>query len=138
VRLSQTAEYALRATLHIAAGDGDSAISVGDIAESLSVPRNYLSKILHQLGRAGVLTSTRGPKGGFRLATSPDQLTLAEIVDPVDPMSDDRRCLLGRSECSDVDSCVAHEAWRKVADEMQVFFRETTLADLAHREPRER
>ena len=133
MRLSQTAEYALRATLHIAEHGGEAALPVGEIADALAVPRNYLSKILHQLGKAGVLTSTRGPKGGFRLATRADALTLAEIVNPVDPMSNDRRCLLGRAECSDVDACVAHEAWRQVADKMREFFQETTLAQLAKR-----
>ena len=67
--LSKTSRYALGATAALAERwDEGCAIRVGDIAADLDVPRNYLSKILHQLSRAGVLTSERGPKGGFRLA----------------------------------------------------------------------
>ena len=133
MRLSQTAEYALRAVLHIAERDDAAAIPVGDIAESLSVPRNYLSKILHQLARAGVLTSTRGPRGGFRLRDRPERVTLADIVNPLDPIADERRCLLGRPECSNVSPCAAHGRWTVVADGMRAFFFETTLADLSER-----
>ncbi len=133
MRLSQTAEYALRAALHMAEHDGGTAIPVGDIAKSLGVPRNYLSKILHQLARAGVLVSTRGPGGGFRLRDSPDQLTLAEVVSPVDPIADERRCLLGREECSNINPCAAHGRWGAIAESMRAFFFETTLADLATR-----
>ena len=61
--LSQTSEYALRAVLYIAECDGP--VSVGEIAEAVGVPQNYLSKTLHQLARAGVLRSARGPAGGL-------------------------------------------------------------------------
>ena len=56
--LSQTAEHALRAVLYLAQRE-DELVRVGDIAEALSIPRNYLSKILHLLAREGVLASTR-------------------------------------------------------------------------------
>ena len=94
--LSRTGEYALRAVLHLAEGGTDAPMRVDDIAEALSVPRNYLSKILHELGRAGVLTSSRGPGGGFRLATSPTQLALADVVGRFDPLDEAPSCLLGR------------------------------------------
>ena len=63
--LSRTAEYALRAVLFLA--DRGEPTNVDLIAERLGVPRNYLSKTLHRLAREGVLTSTRGQGGGFRL-----------------------------------------------------------------------
>nr|NIP61150.1 Rrf2 family transcriptional regulator [Gemmatimonadota bacterium]NIR77653.1 Rrf2 family transcriptional regulator [Gemmatimonadota bacterium]NIT86195.1 Rrf2 family transcriptional regulator [Gemmatimonadota bacterium]NIU30020.1 Rrf2 family transcriptional regulator [Gemmatimonadota bacterium]NIU34984.1 Rrf2 family transcriptional regulator [Gemmatimonadota bacterium] len=83
--LSQTAEYALRAALHLARHHEDAPIRVDDVARSLNVPRNYLSKILHELGKEGVLESTRGPKGGFRLAEPPNEIFLARIVGRFDP-----------------------------------------------------
>ena len=80
--LSQTAEYALRAVLHIAAVGTERPVAVGEIAQALDVPRNYLSKTLHQLVRAGILTSTRGPTGGFQLAMPAESLTLQRIASP--------------------------------------------------------
>jgi len=117
--------------LHIAEQGGDSSIPVGEIAEQLSVPRNYLSKILHQLAKAGVLRSTRGPGGGFRLRAEPSDLTIAQVIEPVDPVADDQRCLLGRAECSISHPCAAHDQWCDIAERMRAFFHDTTLADLS-------
>jgi len=131
--LSQTAEYALRACLELARRGDAEPVRVDDIARTLDVPRNYLSKILHELGRAGLLDSTRGPRGGFQLASPPEKITLARIVGHFDPefLSEEGRCILGRMRCSDRDPCAAHHSWKDVAVKMQAFFRGTTLADLA-------
>ncbi len=127
--LSQTAEYALRATLFLADRGGQPA-SVDDIARHLGVPRNYLSKTLHRLAREGVLASTRGKGGGFRLAVDPGRLPLLRVVEPFDQLTGERRCLLGRPECSDRNPCPAHQQWRSVSERVSTFFRERTVADL--------
>lgn len=127
--LPQTAEYALRAVLFIAAAGDERPVRVEEIATALDVPRNYLSKTLHQLARAGVLDSWRGPRGGFRLADSPDRTTLASVVAPFGK-STGTGCLLGRSECRDDRPCSAHARWVGVAVAMRAFFAETTVADL--------
>ena len=131
--LSQTSEYALRASLHLARHGSDGPVRVDDIADTLDVPRNYLSKILHELGRDGILDSTRGPRGGFELALPPEEITLAMIVGHFDPefLGEEGRCILGRMRCSDRDPCAAHTRWKGVAVRMRAFFRNTTLADLA-------
>ena len=106
------------------------------MAGALGVPRNYLSKILHQLTRAGILGSERGPRGGFRLARAAGRISLAEIIAAVEPRRLDRRCLLGRPQCSDADPCAAHERWRSLAEGIKTFLEETTLADLARQRTR--
>ena len=125
--LSHTSEYALRAVLHIAARGGP--VSVGEIARAVGVPRNYLSKTLNQLARAGVLASARGPAGGFRLAVPPGELTLQGVVAPF-AARNGRRCLLGRGTCGEVPECAAHARWGPVASTMRDFFTTTTVADL--------
>lgn len=130
---SQTLEYALRACLELARRSDEGPVRVDDISEALNVPRNYLSKVLHTLGREGLLTSTRGPLGGFELATSPDEIPLADIARHFQPelLNEEGRCVLGRMRCDDRDPCAAHWRWKEVAAKLQVFFRQTTLADLA-------
>lgn len=128
--LSQTAEYALRAVLHLAQHSSHRPVRVGEMATALRIPHNYLSKILHQLARAGVLLSLRGKAGGFRLAVPPDRLPLSAVVMPFDRVDDRRRCLLGRPQCSDRTACAAHTRWKEVADTVAQFFRDTTVADL--------
>jgi len=126
--LSRTAEYALRAVLFLA--DRGEPTSVDLIAERLDVPRNYLSKILHRLAREGVLSSTRGQGGGFRLAVAPDRLPLLRVLAPFDTMTGERRCLLGRPRCSDANPCPAHRQWKSVSEQVAEFFRERTVGDL--------
>jgi Rrf2 family protein len=129
--LSQSAQYALRAALALASGDSDQLSDVKELAGRLSLPRNYLSKILHQLARAGVLASTRGKGGGFRLARGPDRITLLDVVGVFDELGPRRECLLGRVACSDAKPCAAHHRWAQISEQLVGFFRETSLAQLA-------
>jgi Rrf2 family transcriptional regulator, iron-sulfur cluster assembly transcription factor len=128
--LSHTAEYALRAALYLAEHGQGRLVQVGEMAEALRIPRNYLSKILHALTRHGVLRSTRGKSGGFQLARTPDGLYLVQVVGPFGNLGDKRQCLLGRPQCTDRAACAAHARWKELAERMVVFFRETTLAEL--------
>lgn len=128
--LSGTAEYALRAVLYLAEHAGRRSVSVGEVADALRLPPNYLSKILHQLGRTGVLVSTRGKHGGFRLARPPAEISLRAIVTRFDRVAVGRTCLLGRAQCSDRTACAVHWRWRSLAEEVSTFFRDTTVADL--------
>jgi Rrf2 family protein len=130
--LSQTAQYALRAVLYLAArGDRDELVKIDEIAEELRMPRNSLSKTLHTLGRAGVLASTRGPSGGFRLAVAPERLSLARVVAPFDTIGQqERQCILGRATCSDARPCTAHDSWKTVSQRVHGFFRDTSVAEL--------
>jgi Rrf2 family protein len=128
--LSTTAEYALKAVIHIAEHAGHEPIRVERIADELGEPRNYLSKILHTLAKAGILASTRGPRGGFQLARAPEALTLYDVVRVFDPLEARRSCLLGRPRCSDVNPCPVHHRWKSVSEQASAFFRETTIAEV--------
>lgn len=132
--ISKTCEYALRALVHLAQEAGEGSLRASEIADELGVPHNYLSKTLHGLARAGVLRSVRGPRGGFRLARPPGQVTLADILGPIDPSLIEDKCLLGRPRCSEDGACAMHTRWIEVRAPLVKFFRETTLGDVADRE----
>ena len=130
--LPQTAEYALRATIRIATNQRAAPgawVRVGDIAGAVDVPRNYLSKTLHQLVRAGVLVSTRGPAGGFRLAIPAAELTLARVA-MVFTQPHGHRCLLGTGPCGTNPDCPVHTRWKPVAARVTAFFGSTTIGDV--------
>ncbi len=129
--LSHTAEYALQATLFLAEVAEDRLYRVNEIADSLRVPRNYLSKTLHTLTRAGVLTSMRGPQGGFRLAIPAEELTLQEVIRHFHQFEGERRCLLGMENCGEGEGCAAHARWEGVALMVEAFFQETTIGQLS-------
>lgn len=129
VLLAQTAEYAIRAVLYIAAHQGDGSVNVHDTAVSLRVPQNYLSKTLHRLVRAGILLSTRGPSGGFRLAMPADELSLDRIIATF-AATGGQRCLLGHGICGEAPDCPVHVQWAPIATQIGDFFGTTTVADL--------
>ena len=127
--LPQTAEYALRAVIHLASRGTDGGARAHTLADVAGVPRNYLAKTLHVLARAGVLRSTRGPLGGFQLARPASETTVAQVVAPfVDTVG--RRCLLQDRPCSADTACEVHVRWSPVARELHAFFERTTIADL--------
>jgi Rrf2 family protein len=127
--LSGTAQQALHAVLCIAAGAEHGPVRVDEIAHVIGCPRNYLSKVLYSLVKAGVLRSGRGSKGGFQLSAPPEEVTLAQVVGPFESIGQ-RRCLLGRAQCSDKHPCMLHERWASVSAPVAAFFTETTVADL--------
>lgn len=128
--LSQTAIYALQATMYLAETGEGRPVRVDDIAEALDVPKNYLSKILSVLTRAGVLHSARGPSGGFRLAHVASELSLAEVIAPFDDITGSPTCFLGGGRCSDATPCAAHARWKGVSAAVRDFLDRTTLDDL--------
>ena len=128
--LSHTAEYSLKAVLYLAEHAVECPVRASTTADALGIPRDYLSKIMHQLVRAGVLSSARGKRGGFGLAVPPTELTLLSVVGQFDQIEASGSCLLGRPECSDSSACSAHQRWKAASEQLLSFFRETTVADL--------
>jgi Rrf2 family protein len=128
--ISKTAEYALRAVIHLASESVGRPTRAHEIADALDVPSNYLSKILHALARVGILTSGRGPRGGFMLAKPADELRLADLLEALDPSLLQSDCLLGEANCSDETACAVHDKWKRVRDPVCRFFRETTVAEV--------
>lgn len=93
---SQTAEYALRAVVHLATVEDEPAPqTVGQIAAVTRVPAGYLSKVLQSLTRAGLITSQRGLGGGFRLAKAASAISIYEVIQAVDPIQRINYCPLG-------------------------------------------
>ena len=91
--ISQTVEYALRAIVTIAQADGAPCTSQV-IATKTQVPAPYLSKLMQRLVRSNLVQSKRGLHGGFVLAKSPNELTVWDVVDAVDPIKRIRECPL--------------------------------------------
>ena len=109
--LTQTADYALRAVLLLAREGGSAPMHANDIADAIGAPRNYLSKTMHALAKAGIVRSARGPQGGFTLAVAPAALTVARISDVFDEPRVQAMCLLGRRACDAKHPCAAHGRW---------------------------
>ncbi len=105
-----------------------------EISKLTGIPQNYLSKIMHALGRAGLVSSVRGPGGGFQLRTPSQRVTAYEIVALFEDLGSRRRCFLGRDICSDEHSCSAHDRWKRVWAVYEEFLQKTTLTTLVSSE----
>jgi len=103
------------------------------IAERTGAPANYLGKLLQTLARAGILRSQKGLHGGFRLARKPADITVFDIVEPIDRVSRWSGCFMGQSVCSEDKPCPIHERWAKVRDQYLRMLDECTVADLVER-----
>lgn len=128
--LSQTSEYALRAVLYLGRTAPQEQVPADVIADALGAPRNYLAKTLNALAKRGVLVSTRGPRGGFRLAVPPSALTIAEVVHAFDEPRVRAVCLMGGQPCDDRQPCRVHFRWKAVSADMWAPLERTTIADL--------
>jgi Rrf2 family protein len=95
--ISRSATYAVRALTFMAAREPDTWSLNREIAAELALPPQFLTKILRLLAAEGILLSQRGKSGGFRLARPASRITLLEIIDPFDRLSDRRTCLLGQA-----------------------------------------
>jgi Rrf2 family protein len=129
--LGTTATHALRALAHLAAEGREGATLGRDLAREIDVPPHYLSKILAALARTGLLTASRGTRGGYRLARPPGEIALIEIVEPFEGKRARPGCLLRPDQpCRDDGACSAHGAWSGVKAAYTAFLETTTLADI--------
>ena len=105
--LSRSSVYALQATLHLAQQPDGAPVSASAMAERLAVPPEYLAKVLRRLAVDGILTSSRGAHGGYRLSATADDLTVARVVEPFEEVKTLKVCLLG-GPCHAERPCPAH------------------------------
>ncbi len=128
--LSSTSDYALRAILVLAQAEPGRHVRADEIARATGSPANYLAKTLNALAKVGIVSSARGPRGGFVLAVAAGELTLAHIVDCFDEARPATRCLLGTRPCDGRHPCRAHERWSAVQAARRAALADTTVADL--------
>jgi Rrf2 family transcriptional regulator, nitric oxide-sensitive transcriptional repressor len=125
---SQTVEYALRAAVDLASRGGEPA-TTEEVARRTQVPVAYLAKILQGLARAGIVKSQRGVGGGVALAKAPDELTILEVVNAVDPIRRIRTCPLKLSSHG-TRLCPLHRRVDDALATVEKAFGGTTLAEV--------
>jgi Rrf2 family protein len=126
--LSQTAEYALRAVVYLAY-EAPAARTTEQIHRATLVKRAYLAKILQGLAKKGIVTTQRGVGGGVALARSPQELTLLEVVNAVEPLQRIRTCPLGIATHG-TQLCPLHRRIDAVLAAVEEQFGRTTLAEI--------
>jgi len=135
VFFSKKCEYALQAILLMAASESDCVCPAEEISKKLSIPKEFISKILQSLTESGIIESKKGKTGGFKMAKHPSKIKLIDIVEAVDGLDSFNTCVLGFPNCSSKNPCPLHDKWGELrtrayemlSEENLEHFKEKTL-----------
>ena len=126
--ISQTAEYAIRSVVCLAKYR-EASLTTKQIAKVTKVPVSYLSKVLQSLARSGIVRSQRGLHGGFTLAKPPEDLSLLDIINAVDPVKHIEQCPLDLEDHG-IDLCPLHKRLNDAILMVEKAFKDSTVGDL--------
>lgn len=130
--ISKSCKYAIRAAIYIASRiNGNVKLSVKEIAKGIDAPEAFTGKILQTLTKHRIVTSLKGPYGGFYCEKPQLNLPIINIVNAIDGLSVFKECVLGLHECSDKHPCPMHHQYANTRDKMLKSFEQTTIASLA-------
>lgn len=132
---SQTTEYAVRAVVMLAHLKKETLVGSKELAERAKVPTSYLPKLMQGLVRAGIVESRRGVGGGFSLLLSPEEITILDIVNAVDPIGRIRGCPLGLESHGKI-LCPMHARLDQAMAEVESVLSKSTIAELLTDESR--
>lgn len=130
--ISKSCKYAIRASVFIASKAQENIkMGVKEIAAEIEAPVAFTGKILQILNKHRIVTSLKGPYGGFYAEPYQLKLPVIDIVNAVDGLAVFRDCVMGLHECSDHHPCPMHHRYAKTRDQLMKTFQETTLGSLA-------
>ena len=125
---SKTCEYAIRAVFFIAHSTvKGTRVGIKEIATGIGSPEFFLAKILQDLSRKRLISSTKGPNGGFYLSEQDAQRPLSDIVEAVDGDGLFRGCALGLAQCSEINPCPLHEEFKEIRSKIHQMLKNTTI-----------
>ncbi|WP_328783182.1 Rrf2 family transcriptional regulator [Streptomyces canus] len=130
MRITAKTDYAVRAMAELAAA-GDSCLTAEYVAERQNIPVRFLFGVFRELRLAGLVVSVRGPEGGYRLARTPDSVTLADVMRAVDGSLANVRDLELSKTSYPGPAAALPDVWRAVRTSLRRVLEATTLADLA-------
>lgn len=132
MRLTTKGRYAVTAILDLALHDGQGPITLADISRRQGISLSYLEQLFARLRRRGLVSSTRGPGGGYTLSSAPEQIFIADVITAVDEDVDVRRCN-GGNNCQGSLQCLTHDLWTDLSDQIISFLGGISLYDLMER-----
>lgn len=129
MRLTTKGRYAVTAVLDLAFHQKDGPVSLAAISERQHISLSYLEQLFAKLRRNDVVSSTRGPGGGYQLKRGVDEISVSDVI-----LAVDEDCQMAK--CDDIDSCngeyqcLTHDLWQELSDEIRGFLDGITLAEV--------
>lgn len=132
MRLTTKGRYAVTAILDLALHDAQGPVNLADISKRQEISLAYLEQLFAKLRRNGLVESSRGPGGGYRLKKTAEDITVADVINAVDEQVDATRCG-GQQNCQGDLRCLTHDLWQDLSDQISAFLTGVTLAELVQR-----
>jgi len=133
MRLTTKGRYAVTAMLDLAIHGKTKPVSLNDISSRQGISLSYLEQLFAKLRRCELVTSVRGPGGGYRLSREENAISIAQVVDAVNESMDATRCQ-GKGDCQEGDQCLTHHLWQSLSEQIHAFLDQISIHDLVSRQ----
>jgi Rrf2 family transcriptional regulator, iron-sulfur cluster assembly transcription factor len=132
VRLTTKGRYAVTAMLDLAIHHGEGPITLADIAQRQGISLSYLEQLFSRLRKQNLVSSVRGPGGGYSLGREAGGIFVAQVISAVDENVDTTRCG-GAHNCQDNQQCLTHDLWQDLSARIYDYLNQISLQDLMNR-----
>jgi Rrf2 family iron-sulfur cluster assembly transcriptional regulator len=129
MKLTSKGRYAVTAMLDVAMHSTDGPVPLADISERQGISLSYLEQLFAKLRKNGLVSSVRGPGGGYRLGTDAGEISVGMVVRAVDESVDATRCQ-GKGNCQSGTRCLTHSLWGDLSSQISDFLNGISLAGL--------
>jgi Rrf2 family iron-sulfur cluster assembly transcriptional regulator len=130
--LTTKGRYAVTAMLDLAIHHGNGPITLADIAQRQGISLSYLEQLFSRLRKRSLVSSVRGPGGGYSLARDADAINVAEVISAVDENVDTTRCH-GAHNCQNNQRCLTHDLWQDLSNRIYEYLNGISLQELMNR-----
>lgn len=132
MRLTTKGRYAVTAMLDLALHKNQGPVSLADISNRQAISLSYLEQLFAKLRKSALVSSVRGPGGGYELERQADAIFIAEIIDAVNESVDTTKCQ-GAGDCQGGKICLTHYLWEDLSEQIHNFLAGISLEDLVAR-----
>ena len=132
MKLTTKGRYAVTAMLDLALHAQKGPVSLADISERQGISISYLEQLFSKLRKNDLVSSVRGPGGGYRLSRDGAEIFVAQIIDAVDEKVDVTRCM-GNGNCQEGETCLTHDLWQDLSMQLHNFLSEISVQGLVDR-----
>lgn len=129
MRLTTKGRYAVTAMLDLALNAKDRPITLADISQRQGISLSYLEQLFSRLRKQELVSSARGPGGGYRLSRDANEISVAKVIEAVDEKVTVTRCD-GKGDCQNGEACLTHKLWCSLSDQIHGFLNGISLGDL--------
>ncbi len=131
MQLSNSSQYAIRILSYMTLKQETNLHNATELAEALQIPYKYLTKIMTEVVKSGLVVSIRGREGGYKFKKPTSEIIVSDILDIFHDSIKDEQCVLGIGFCNGICKCALHDQWMEPKLLMQKMFQESSLAEIA-------